>query len=122
MFYYLVKIKRSLSTGVHGEKKMPFANEHAAQQRSRKDFKKFRRRTLAGNVPGISFIFGITDGKGVIQSIRFDKNKFTVGEAKEWLRGRGFKVEVEAATTESQEESTKNSLIERPSGLFVFRD
>ena len=37
-------------------------------------------------------IFGLLDDKSEIQSLRFDKEKFTVDEAKEFLKERRFRV------------------------------
>lgn len=82
---------------------MPFPNEHAARQvePDKKIFKTFRRtKTWKGNnLPdGVSFIFGIKRKKGPrggvtqIQSIRFDKNKFTATQAKTWLKKHKFKI------------------------------
>jgi len=71
---------------------MPFPNEHAARVRSPRDFKEesFRRMTIA---PGISIIIGRLKGEtaATTQSYRFDKTKFTVSEAKAWLKEHDVK-------------------------------
>ncbi len=72
---------------------MPFPNEHAARLKTPGQFKRFRRENDRGG-PGVDFIFGIKDtdeGEVVIlQSIRFDKEKFTVKQAKKWLDDHDF--------------------------------
>lgn len=70
---------------------MPFENEHAARLKRPGDFVSFRRKNDEGGT-GIDFIFGIKEDKtSEIQSIRFDAKKFTVKEAKDWLKEHDFK-------------------------------
>jgi hypothetical protein len=54
--------------------------------------------------PGIDVIYGIPEGGGSeVQAIRFDKKKFTVAEAKAWLKRSGYKpIEFEPAADESK--------------------
>jgi len=64
----------------------PYPNEHAARLNNPDKYDSFRRDNDAGG-PGIDFIFGIlADGGTELQAIRFDKNRYTVAEAKAWLR------------------------------------
>lgn len=72
-------------------KKNPFPNEHAARQTEPdgRRYKTYRRKQIS---PGISFIYGIKRVGGTeVQSIRFDKTKFTVAQAKAWLKKHNFK-------------------------------
>lgn len=78
---------------------MPFPNQHAARQANPKGFVRFRQGKLKGAPAGVSVVFGVKkDGKSEIQSVRFDSKKFTVAQAKAWLKGKGFKTGVEAAS------------------------
>lgn len=64
----------------------PYPNEHAARLNDPDKYTGFRRRNDAGG-PGIDFIFGILAGGGTeLQAIRFDKNRYTVAQAKAWLK------------------------------------
>ncbi|TXT53169.1 MAG: hypothetical protein BAJALOKI1v1_2690005 [Promethearchaeota archaeon] len=68
---------------------MPYPNEHACRLKDPSSFSKFRRDNLT---EGIDAIYGKkknSDG-WEMQTIRFDKNKFTAKEAKEWARENGF--------------------------------
>lgn len=63
----------------------PYPNEHAARLTDPDRYDSFRRDNDAGG-PGIDFIYGITADGGVeLQAVRFDKNRYTVDEAKAWL-------------------------------------
>lgn len=63
---------------------MPFPNEHAGRIRDPRGFDTVRRQNNAFGV-GIHAIFGIIGTKSQLQSIRFDKNRFTPAEARRWL-------------------------------------
>jgi len=73
----------------------PFPNEHAARQTSPSKYDSFASKKLA---TGIRAILGIKEGKSEVQSVRFSAKKFTVAEAKAWLKEHGFKTSVEPAT------------------------
>jgi hypothetical protein len=80
---------------------MPFPNEHAARQTDPGQYKEFRRGSPKGFPAGIDAIFGIK-GEGQnrvseIQSLRFDKTKWTPEAAKKWLKDHDFKTTLEAA-------------------------
>lgn len=79
----------------------PFPNEHAARLHDPSKYVGFRRDNDAGGA-GIDFIYGILDGGGTeLQAIRFDKNRFTSAEAKDWLSKHDFKaILFEEATEE----------------------
>jgi HK97 family phage major capsid protein len=68
----------------------PYPNEHAARLKDPDQYDSFRRENDAGG-PGIDFIYGIKDGTTEIQAIRFDKNRYSVAEAKKWLESHDFK-------------------------------
>lgn len=73
---------------------MPFPREHSARLKSPDQFKRFRRQNDKF-ASGIDAIWGIKikDGKEVVelQAIRFDKEKFTVGQARKWLKDNNIK-------------------------------
>lgn len=68
----------------------PYPNEHAARLKDPSQYDSFRRENDAGG-PGIDFIYGIKDGTTEIQAIRFDKDRYSVAEAKKWLESHDFK-------------------------------
>jgi len=80
---------------------MPFPNEHAARQKSPNNYKEFRRNRPKGFPDGVDVIWGIKidAGKRIVemQSIRFESSKWTVYEARTWLKEHGFKTTIEAA-------------------------
>jgi len=87
---------------------MPYKNEHAARQLSPDQFDQFRRGIPSGFPSGVSVIYGIKNGKTSIQSIRFDKDKWTIDEAKKWLKDHGFKSYIEPAATKIQKDFWNN--------------
>ena len=62
----------------------PYPNEHAARLTDPDQYDDFRREADAGG-PGIDFIYGIKDGESELQAVRFDKTRYTVEEARQWL-------------------------------------
>lgn len=81
---------------------MPYPNEHAARQQNPSRYKTFRRGPVPG-APGVSAIWGILpSGKTEIQSLRFNRTKFTVDQAKAWLKRNHFKTNVEQASGEAK--------------------
>ena len=81
---------------------MPYPNEHAARQTDPGKYESFRRTHPKGFPAGIDVIWGIS-GKGPnrkseIQSLRFDKNKWTPEASKKWLKDNGFKTTLERAS------------------------
>lgn len=80
---------------------MPFPNEHAARQTSPTRYKKFRRQKNKFG-QGVDAIWGVLDdGKTELQSIRFDKSKFTPAQAKAWLKEHKMKTGIEAASSKA---------------------
>jgi len=72
---------------------MPFPNEHAARLKDPGQYDKFRRQNNQFG-QGIHPIYGIkTKPKRIaeLQAIRFDSSKFTVAEAKKWLKDHDHK-------------------------------
>ena len=86
---------------------MPFENEHSSRQSNPNKFDKFRRsKNELGS--GIDVIFGIRDdGGSEIQSIRFDRKKFTPQQAAEWLKTHDYKTSIEEAVPEKKSEGTR---------------
>jgi len=75
----------------------PYPNEHAARIADPTQFDSFRREADAGG-DGIDFIYGIRDNTSEIQSIRFDAERFSAGEAQDWLEEHDFEpIEFEPA-------------------------
>lgn len=69
----------------------PYPNEHSARIHSPDKYIRFRRQNNKLG-EGIHVIFGITaDEKTEIQSIRFSASKFSVAEAKTWLKEHDFR-------------------------------
>jgi hypothetical protein len=85
---------------------MPFPNEHAARQKEPKGYTSFRRGKPKGFPEGVNVIFGmkVVNGsrKSEIQSIRFDKKKWSVDRAKKWLKNHDFKTSIEPAKKETK--------------------
>ena len=77
---------------------MPYENEHAYRVNDPNKYKYFRRENDAFG-DGISVIWGITEDKEVeIQAIRFDKEKWTIDEARKWMENHKIKaIEIEPA-------------------------
>ncbi len=70
----------------------PYKGEHAATVTSKSKYSKFARvNDKFGS--GIHVIFGIrkSDSKTEVHSIRFTASKFTVAEAKKWLKDHNWK-------------------------------
>lgn len=67
----------------------PYPNEHAARITEPDQYDSFARDVEAGG-DGIDFIYGINDNDSEIQSIRFDADRYSEAEAREWLREHDF--------------------------------
>lgn len=96
----------------------PYPNEHAARLKDPSQYDSFARKNdELGD--GIDAIYGIKDGKTELQAIRFDKTKFSVAEAKEWLKSHQFEpIEFEEASERSQMENQERAMI----SVSVFVD
>lgn len=79
---------------------MPYPTEHSARLKSPGSYIRFRRQNDKFG-PGIHAIFGVTKaGKAELQAIRFDRKKFTVAQAKAWLKAHKHKpIKFEPAST-----------------------
>lgn len=96
---------------------MPFTNEHAFRITDPDKYQDFRRENDKFG-DGIDVIFGLNpdeNGEGMkseIQSIRFDKNKFSFDEAKKWIADHDYSpIESEEASEEtSNQNSDENSV------------
>jgi len=88
----------------------PYPNEHAARITDPKLYDEFKR-TNDKFGPGIDAIWGLKEGEISLQGIRFDKNKYTVDEAKKWLKDNDYTpIKFEPAT----EGRTMDQVIETP--------
>lgn len=88
---------------------MPYPNEHAARQTDPGQYKEFRRSHPKGFPEGVDAIFGIK-GEGEnrvseIQSLRFDRKKWTVEAVREWLKEHDFKTTIEPAAEPKKKEA-----------------
>jgi hypothetical protein len=77
---------------------MPYPKEHAARQTDPGQYDRFRRVHPDGFPEGVDAIMGIKEGKSEIQTLRFDKDKWSPSEAKKWLKEHGFKTTLEEAS------------------------
>lgn len=68
----------------------PYPNEHAARIEDPAKYDEFRRLTNELG-EGIDIILGIKEGESEVQSIRFDADRYSVAEAKQWLDEHDFK-------------------------------
>ena len=89
----------------------PYPNEHAARLQDPDKYERFARENDAFG-RGIDAIYGIVDNTSELQAIRFDKDLFTVDEARAWLADRDYEpIEFEPATEradmERQEPTTE---------------
>ena len=83
----------------------PYPNEHAARLTDPDKYDEFAREEDAGG-QGIDFIYGIKDDNAEIQAIRFDKNLYSVEDAKKWLEEHDFvPILFEPASEERMEEN-----------------
>ena len=62
----------------------PYPNEHSARLKDPDQYDDFRREVDAGG-DGIDFIYGFKDDESELQAIRFDKSRYTIAQAKDWL-------------------------------------
>ena len=90
--------QRSMSSIQHEK---PYLNEHACRLHDPKKYDRIRRENNKFG-EGIHAIWGIKEGEPVeLQAIRFDKDKFTVEEAKKWCSDHKYKcILFEPATNE----------------------
>ena len=96
----------------------PFPNEHAARLTDPSQYDSFARKNDEGG-PGIDFIYGIKAGKTELQAIRFDKTKYSVAQAKEWLKSHEFDpILFEEASERSEMETQERAMI----NVSVFVD
>ena len=76
----------------------PYPNEHAARLHDPGQYDELRRVNGEGGA-GVDFIYGIKAGESEIQAIRFDAQRFSAAEARQWLDDHDFSaIEFEEAT------------------------
>jgi HK97 family phage major capsid protein/HK97 family phage prohead protease len=82
----------------------PYPNEHAARLTDPDQYDSIRRVNDEFGA-GIDAIYGINEGTSELQAIRFDADRFTPAEAREWLSDHDFDpMMFEEATDEREEE------------------
>jgi HK97 family phage major capsid protein len=90
----------------------PYPNEHAARISDPDQYDRFRREADAGG-DGIDFIYGIVDNTSEIQSIRFDADRYTEAEARQWLTEHDFDpIKFEPAIGERGDEMEERHIID----------
>lgn len=92
---------------------MPFPNEHAARQTDPKQYTSFRRGQPKGFPSGVFVVYGIKNGVSEIQTIRFKSNKWTVTQAKAWLKKNKFKTAVEPASKGKKMQKQENAIVHK---------
>ena len=93
--------ERSMEPIVDGR---PYPNEHAARLTDPDQYDSIRRVNDDFGT-GIDAIYGIKDGTSELQAIRFDADRFTPAEAREWLSDHDFEpMMFEEATGERAED------------------
>lgn len=84
---------------------MPFEGEHAARQRSPSVFDAGSLKRFTDTMPeGVALIMGTMKGKEKqqVQSVRFNADKWTAGQAQQWLKDNRYKVNLfEEAVTKA---------------------
>jgi len=78
---------------------MPYRTEHAARQMDPDQFTTCRRSKFGKGIVGI-VCKRRSDGKWLLQSIRFEAKLWSPGEAKVWLKKHKYKTALEAAKPE----------------------
>jgi hypothetical protein len=66
----------------------PYANEHAARMHDPSGYDKFSRKNTT---TGVDMIIGWKGNKSEVQAVRFDSQKFTPEEAKQWMKDHEMK-------------------------------
>lgn len=81
---------------------MPFPKEHSSRQNDPDKYIRIRRENDKFG-SGIDVIWGVkSDGSVEVQAIRFDKNKYSPSEVKEWLKNHDYKTSIEQATEKKE--------------------
>ena len=92
--------ERSMTEIIDGR---PYPNEHAARLTDPDQYDEIRRVNDDFGA-GIDAIYGIKDGTSELQAIRFDADRFTPAQAREWLTDHDFEAMMfEEATGERSE-------------------
>lgn len=90
---------------------MPFPKEHAARMQAPGKYAKIRRKNNHFG-PGVHVLFGVTKaGKAEVQSIHFDKSKFTPAQAKAWLKSHKHKAKSFEKASGPKPKANKEKLV-----------
>ena len=98
----------------------PYENEHACRLNDPKKYDRFARKNCYKKSDGkcIDFIFGIKEGKSEVQSLRYNKKKWTEADAKAHCKDKEGKFEAAKKSVdnyikkEELKELVKNIMIE----------
>lgn len=89
---------------------MPYPNEHAARLKDPDQYDRVRRENDKFG-DGIHAIWGIKGEKVELQAIRFSKDKWTVAEAKAWLKDHDYDpIEFEPASSSREARSFRGAV------------
>ena len=101
----------------------PYANEHAFRLHDPSKYTKFRRHNDAFG-SGVHAIYGITkDGKAELQALRFSADKFSMEEARAWVKRHNYHpIESSGATGGGgkMEQPVEGTDIEDPSEVAIM--
>jgi len=102
---------------------MPYPGEHSARLKDPDRYVRFRRENNYFRT-GIHAIWGIMEDETVeLQAIRFDADKYTVAQAKKWLRDHEFDyILFEPAAEEDSKMNRLTKYLERPFELKELED
>ena len=105
------------------EEMRPYPNEHAARINDPAKYDEFRRENDAGGA-GVDFIYGIftenEERKSELQAIRFDKDQYTMEQARAWLDENNFSpIEFEEATGERMDKRHIVSITETDDSFLI---
>jgi len=86
---------------------MPYPGEHAARITDPDQYDRMRRQNNKFG-RGVHVIYGVKNDTAEVQAIRFDKDVFTVEEARKWLADHDYKpIRFEPAASEREEAEYK---------------
>jgi len=103
-------IKKARDRSMPETEARPYPNEHAARLTNPNQYDRIRRVNDEFGA-GIDAIYGIKDETAELQAIRFDADRFTPAEAREWLSENDYSpMEFEEATDERNLRAEPGSL------------
>jgi hypothetical protein len=81
---------------------MPYPNHHTMRIKDPEQFDTFRTEEKEGKL----FVYGIKNKNAELQSIRFEKDKYSFDDAKSWMKENNYKpIEQEKAVEKKDSKS-----------------